>query len=277
MVKDPNYYDAGKVHLDKVVVPDHRRRRPRGSTTCAPATSRCSTRSRRPTSTRCKADSNLQLLTSESLGYQGITVNLGNVDGVGKPAGTLPRRYAGPMATDAAGAAGVRAEPRPRGHQQGGVPGQVHAGLRADQPGQPVLVSDAAQACPKHDPAAAKQLLQQAGVHDAVQGQHDRRQHAGRRPARAGDPGPGQGRRLRPQAGADRVRRLARPDRRRRLPDVPDRLVRPGRPGRQHRQLRPHRGLAEHQRLQQPDVDALLDQARATDRHGQRRPTCTAR
>ena len=33
------------------------------------------------------ADANLQLISSDSLGYQGITINLGNVSGVGQPAG----------------------------------------------------------------------------------------------------------------------------------------------------------------------------------------------
>ena len=41
-----------------------------------------------------KSDPNLRLLTSDSLGYQGITVNLGNANGVGKPAGTLAAPYA---------------------------------------------------------------------------------------------------------------------------------------------------------------------------------------
>ena len=251
VVKDPNYYDAAKVHLDKVIVQDHRRL---DHAVQQPALRRRAGARRgraRPTSTRCKADSNLQLLTSDSLGYQGITVNLGNVNGVGKPAGDAAGQPCQRDGHRPAGAAGVRDEPRPGGHQQGGVPGQVQrrpAG-RSARPAR--SARDAAQACPKHDPAAAKTLLQQAGVPTPVKISMIIGNTPGRRPARAGDPGPGQGRRLRPQAGADRVRRLARPDRRRQVPDVPDRLVRPGRPGRQHRQLRHLGGIAEQQRLQQ--------------------------
>ena len=212
VVKDPNYYDASNVHLDKVsykIIADSTTRFNNlrsGDVQVLDAVASTDVDA-------LQADSNLQLLTSESLGYQGITVNLGNVNGVGKPAGTLPAKPGQRDGHRSTGAAGVRAEPRPGRHQQGGVPGQVHAGVRADQPGQPVQQRrrpslSQARPCRGQDPAAA------GGRADAVQDQHDRREHAGRRPARAGDPGPGEGRRLRPQAGADRVRRLARPDRR---------------------------------------------------------------
>ncbi len=49
-----------------------------------------------------KADSALRLLSSESLGYQGITINLGNVNGVGKPPGLIAspsRRSSGVFAS----------------------------------------------------------------------------------------------------------------------------------------------------------------------------------
>jgi peptide/nickel transport system substrate-binding protein len=162
VVKDPNYYDAAKVHLDKVVY-----------RIIADATTRLNnlrsgdvevldTVAATDVDT-LKADPNQKLLTSDSLGYQGITVNLGNVAGVGKAAGSLAAPYAGPLAAD----------PRVRrafdlSLDRDAINKVVFRGqftptcspISAASP----LSSDAAQACPKHDAAAAKQLLQSAGV-----------------------------------------------------------------------------------------------------------------
>jgi peptide/nickel transport system substrate-binding protein len=162
VVKDPNYYDAAKVHLDKVVYK-----------IIADATTRLNNLRSGDVEVQdtvaatdvdsLKADTNLQLLTSDSLGYQGITVNLGNVAGVGKPAGILPSPYAGPLASD------VRVR---RAFEMSldrdainkvvfrGVFTPTCSPISAASP----LSSDAAQACPKHDPAAAKALLTSAGA-----------------------------------------------------------------------------------------------------------------
>src|SRR5207247_2659681 len=106
---------------------------------------------------------NLKLLTSDSLGYQGITLNLGNISGVGKPAGTLSAPYAGPMATNAK----VR-QAFEMALDRNGINTVVFRGqfspacgpISADSP----LSSDAAQACPKHDSSAAHNLLVSTGV-----------------------------------------------------------------------------------------------------------------
>jgi len=162
VVKDPNYYDAAKVHLDKVVY-----------RIIADATTRFNNlrsgevevldRVAATDVDALKADKNLRLLTSESLGYQGITINLGNVAGVGKPAGVLAAPYAGPLATD----------PRVRrafelGLDRAAINTVVFRGQFSPACG-PIsaaspLSSDAAQACPKRDVAAAKKLLADAGV-----------------------------------------------------------------------------------------------------------------
>jgi peptide/nickel transport system substrate-binding protein len=162
VVRDPNYYDAAKVHLDKVVY-----------RIIADATTRLNnlrsgdvevldTVAATDVDT-LKADPNQKLLTSDSLGYQGITVNLGNVAGVGKAAGALAAPYAGPMAAD----------PRVRRAFEMSLDrdainkvvfrGQFTPTCSPISAASP-LSSDAAQACPKHDAAAAKQLLTQAGV-----------------------------------------------------------------------------------------------------------------
>src|SRR3989440_9404773 len=99
VVKDPNYYDAAKVHLDKVVY----------RIIADPTTRFNNLRSGdvevldtvAPTDVdSLKADPNLRLLSSESLGYQGITINLGNIAGLGKPPGPLAAPYAGALAGD---------------------------------------------------------------------------------------------------------------------------------------------------------------------------------
>src|SRR5262245_56983232 len=88
VVKDPNYYDASKVHLDKIIykiIADSTTRfnnLQSGDVQVYDAVAATDVDA-------LQADSKLQLLTSDSLGYQGITVNIGNVDGVGKPGRAL--------------------------------------------------------------------------------------------------------------------------------------------------------------------------------------------
>src|SRR5262249_40353217 len=83
LVKDPNYYDAGKVKLDKITYkiitdPTTRLNNLRsGDIDVMNAVSPISV-------DELKSDSNLRLLTSENIGYQGITVNMGNAGGATK-------------------------------------------------------------------------------------------------------------------------------------------------------------------------------------------------
>jgi len=162
VVKDPNYYDAAKVHLDKVVY-----------RIIADATTRFNNLRSGDVEVldtvaatdvdSLKADPNLRLLTSDSLGYQGITVNLGNVAGVGKPAGTLAAPYAGPMATNAKVRQAFEMSLDRDAINTVVFRGQFTPTCSPISAASP-LSSDAAQACPKHDVAAAKQLLTSAGV-----------------------------------------------------------------------------------------------------------------
>jgi peptide/nickel transport system substrate-binding protein len=162
VVKDPNYYDAAAVHLDKVsykIIADSTTRFNNlrsGDVQVLDAVA--------PTDVDAlQSDPNLSLLTSDSLGYQGITVNIANANGVGKPAAPLPANLTSKMATD----------PRVRqafelSLDRDAINKVVFQGKFAPacgpiSPSSP-FSSDAAQACAKHDPAAAKALLQQAGV-----------------------------------------------------------------------------------------------------------------
>ena len=162
VVKDPNYYDASKVFLDKIIY-----------RIIADGTTRFNNLKSGDIEVldavvatdvdALKADANLTLLSSDSLGYQGITVNLGNVAGVGKPGGTLAAPLASAMATD----------PRVRQAFEMSLDrdainkvvfrGQFTPACGPISAASPYS-SDAAQACPKFDPAGAKALLTQAGV-----------------------------------------------------------------------------------------------------------------
>jgi peptide/nickel transport system substrate-binding protein len=162
VVKDPNYYDAANVHLDKVsykIIADSTTRFNNlrsGDVQVLDAVA--------PTDVDAlSADPQLQLLTSESLGYQGITVNIGNVNGVGKPAGALPAKLASRMSADPRVRQAFELSLDRDAINKVVFAGKFTAACGPISPASP-FSSDAAQACPKHDPAAAKALLAQAGV-----------------------------------------------------------------------------------------------------------------
>lgn len=166
VVKDPNYYNAAKVHLDKVtykIIADSSTRFNNlrsGDVEILDTVAATDVDA-------LKADANLRLLTSASLGYQGITVNLANVNGVGQAPGTLTAPYAGPLATNAKVRQAFELSIDREAINTVVFRGQFSPACGPISPDSQ-LSSDAAQACPKHDPAAAKSLLAQAGVSTPV-------------------------------------------------------------------------------------------------------------
>jgi peptide/nickel transport system substrate-binding protein len=162
VVKDTNYYDASHVFLDKVsykIIADSTTRfnnLKSGDVQVLDAVA--------PTDVDAlQADSNLSLLTSDSLGYQGITINIGNANGVGKPAAALPAKLSSKMATDPRVRQAFELSLDREAINRVVFQGKFAPACGPISPASP-FTSDAAQACPKHDPAGAKQLLQQAGV-----------------------------------------------------------------------------------------------------------------
>ncbi len=158
LVKDPNYYDAAKVHLDALsyhIITDANIRAANlrsGDVQVADTLS--------PQGVpELRADNSLTVLQSQSLGYQGVSFNVGNVDGVGTPAKKIDRptsqdprvRQAFEYAIDRAGLVKV-------------IFNDLYT--VACSPIAPVseFSSPAAQTCTPHDPAKAKQLLKDAGV-----------------------------------------------------------------------------------------------------------------
>src|SRR4051794_2678782 len=84
LVKDPNYYDAKNVHLDKItyrILTDAGIRAQNLKAGDADVADTVSTQD----VDQLKSDTNLSVLQSASLGYQGVTFNVGNANGVGSP------------------------------------------------------------------------------------------------------------------------------------------------------------------------------------------------
>ena len=158
LVKDPNYYDADKVHFDSIsyrIITDASIRSANlrsGDVQVADSLSAQEV----PT---LRAEKSLTVLQSQSLGYQGVSFNVGNVDGVGTPAKKVDR----PSANDPK----IR-EAFEYAIDRAGLVKVIFNDLAsvACSPISPKseYSSEAAQKCSPHDPAKAKQLLADAGV-----------------------------------------------------------------------------------------------------------------
>jgi len=158
VVKDPLYYDAAKVHLDSVeyrIITDSSIRSANLKSGDAQIADSLSTQD----APELQKDSSMTVLQSQSLGYQGLTINIANANGIGNPLKPLDT----PIAKD----------PRVRqalalSIDRDALVKSLFNGLNsvACSPISPKseFTSDAAQVCPAHDPAKAKQLLSDAGV-----------------------------------------------------------------------------------------------------------------
>jgi peptide/nickel transport system substrate-binding protein len=158
LVKDPNYYDADKVHLDGIsyrIITDASIRAANlrsGDVQVADSLSAQDVPA-------LKGEQKLTVLQSQSLGYQGLTINVGNVDGVGTPPKPIDRpeaknakvRQALELAIDRKGLVKV-----------------IFNDLNtvACSPISPTteFSSEEAQQCTPHDPAKALQMLKDAGI-----------------------------------------------------------------------------------------------------------------
>lgn len=158
VVKDPNYYDAAKVHLDKItyrIITDSSIRSANlrsGDVQVADSLSAQDVPA-------LQGEDALTVLQSQSLGYQGLTINLGNVDGVGTPPKPIDRpeaknamvRQALELSIDRPGLVKV-------------IFNDLNTVACSPISPKTEFTSEAAQTCAPHDPAKAKQMLQDAGV-----------------------------------------------------------------------------------------------------------------
>ena len=238
LVKDPNYYDAKKVHLDRIVyriITDGSVRAANLKSGDAQVADTLGT----DDVPSLKQDTKLSVLESPSLGYQGVTFNVGNIAGVGKPTKTLDEPFAKDPRIRQAFELAIDRE---------ALVDNVFDGLFDTACGpvapQTEFSNDALQTCREHDPAQAKKLLQQAGRQAALQADDAGDEHPRDAAARPGAAGHGQGRRLRPEDRAGRVHLVARPAGPGQVPAAAAGLVGSGRPRRQHHQLRRHGWLA---------------------------------
>ncbi len=158
LVKDPNFYDAAKVHLAAIsyrIITDSGIRAANlrsGDVQVADSLSAQDVPS-------LSKESSLTVLQSQSLGYQGVTFNVGNVDGVGSPAKPIDRpeakdpriRQAFELAIDRAGLVKV-------------IFNNLNTVACSAISPKSEFSSEAVQQCTPHDPAKAKALLKEAGV-----------------------------------------------------------------------------------------------------------------
>ncbi|HEX2102709.1 MAG TPA: ABC transporter substrate-binding protein [Solirubrobacteraceae bacterium] len=155
--KASNYYDAGKVKLDRLTF----RIIEEGSARSANLRSGDVNVAERldPTDLAAvRADSNLQLVDRTSLGYQGITVNIGNKNGLGEDFENVGTPLAEEKALRQAFSLALDREAINKVVFQGNyVPG-----CGPLSPVSPYY--DKSLKCPARDLAKAKQLVQQSGV-----------------------------------------------------------------------------------------------------------------
>ncbi|MEV4619228.1 ABC transporter substrate-binding protein [Asanoa sp. NPDC049573] len=158
VVRDPNYYAADKVHLDAIswrILTDASIRAANLRSGDAEVADSVSTQD----VDSLRKESSLTVLRSQSLGYQGITINVGNADGIGKPT----RQIDTPIAKNKQ----VR-QAFEYAIDRKALVNAVFNGIAAPACGPispaSAFSSEEAQQCREHDPAKAKQLLEQAGV-----------------------------------------------------------------------------------------------------------------
>ena len=156
--RDPLYYDAKNVHLDRItyrIITDGSIRAANLRSGDVQVADNISTQDMDSLS----KTAGIGLLASDSVGYQALTLNLGNVSGVGTPIGTIDR----PLATTAA----IR-EALSMSIDREALVNSVFAGWFSPACSpisvQSPYTSALSGACPKFDPVAAKKLLTAAGV-----------------------------------------------------------------------------------------------------------------
>lgn len=158
VTRDPQYYDAKNVHLDTITYQIMADANIRAANLRSGDIQAADTISPQDVDALAK-DPDLKVLQSGSLGYQGFTVNIGNVDGVGKPT----KQIDSPIAKD----------PRIRLALSLSVDRQTLVDTVFNNWFEPACspvapqtpyASAASNACPAFDPQKSRQLLAEAGV-----------------------------------------------------------------------------------------------------------------
>ena len=156
--RDPLYYDADDVHLDSItyrIITDASIRAANLRSGDVQVADTVSTQD----VAGLQADESVGLLEVGSLGYQAMTVNVGNTDGVGAPPGTIDT----PIATDARVRRALSMAVDREQLVKSVFNDQFDPACSPISPASPCR-TDASEACPEYDPEGAKALLEEAGA-----------------------------------------------------------------------------------------------------------------
>jgi peptide/nickel transport system substrate-binding protein len=156
--RDPLYYDADNVHLDTITYRIITDSNIRAANLQSGDVQVADTISTQDVDTLAEADG-IGVLQVGSLGYQALTINTGNVNGVGSP----PEAIDTPLASNP-----VVREALSMSVDREALVSSVFSNWYAPacspiSPSSP-FSSEASEACPEYDPAAAKKMLEDAGV-----------------------------------------------------------------------------------------------------------------
>jgi peptide/nickel transport system substrate-binding protein len=158
VVRDPNYYDAANVHLDSITYRVMSDANIRAANLRSGDIQVADTISPQDVDALIR-DPELRVLQAPSLGYQAVTINVGNVDGVGNPTKPIDT----PLARD----------PRVRLAFSHAIDRQALVDTVFNNWFEPACspvapqtsyASDKSNACPDFDPAESRRLLTEAGV-----------------------------------------------------------------------------------------------------------------
>jgi peptide/nickel transport system substrate-binding protein len=156
--RDPEYYDPESAHFDTItyrIITDASIRAANLKSGDVQVADTISTQD--VDDLRKRKD--LTVLRTGSLGYQGITVNIGNQDGVG----TEPKQIDTPLAKRADVRRALSMSINRAELVQSVFHGWADVAC-SPVPDTSIFASDASKACPAYDPDAAKEILRKAGV-----------------------------------------------------------------------------------------------------------------
>lgn len=156
--RDPLYYDAGNVHLDTITYRIMTDSNIRAANLRSGDVQVADSISPQDVDALSKED-DVGVLQVGSLGYQGLTLNLGNTDGVGKPPGEIDTA----MAKDAKVRMALSMSVDRAALVNTVFNNWYEPACSPIAPSSP-FATDLSRACPEFNPEKAKALLQEAGV-----------------------------------------------------------------------------------------------------------------
>lgn len=156
--RDPLYYDAENVHLDTItyrIITDSNIRAANLRSGDVQVADTISTQD----VDELMNEEGIGILQVGSLGYQGITVNVGNTDGVGAAPGVIGTPIGSDLVVRKALSMSIDREAL----VQSVFNGYHETACSPVSPASP-FTSPASEACPEYDPEAAKSMLEEAGI-----------------------------------------------------------------------------------------------------------------